>query len=388
MEERVMTPSVESPTMLTDVDLIVRLRALARDERRATVQLIAGLAEFERRQLYFAQGFPSLFTYCTDALHFSEHAAYTRMEVARTALRFPLVLERLEDGSVTLTAVRRLGAVLTEANHREVLAAATHKKKADVEMLVATLRPRPDAATIVRKLPPPRASGLALQTAPAASVSSPPGEPSSAASAVASTAASPVGSSTLSTVASTAAATAESAVLDTAAARSASPPASVSALAPDRYRIQFTASRAMHDKLRLVQALIRHRIPTGDVAAIFERGLDLLLADLSRTKCAATPYPRNQLTMAGRSRHIPAAVKREVWRRDDGRCAFVGTEGRCSERGFLEFHHVVPFAKGGPATADNIQLRCRAHNTYEAVQVFGPLLAREVAPAYSPACDG
>src|SRR5688572_17565690 len=134
MEERVMTPSLESPTMLTDVDLIVRLRALARDERRATVQLIAGLAEFERRQLYLAQGFSSLFTYCTDVLHFSEHAAYTRMEVARTALRFPLVLERLEDGSVTLTAVRRLGAVLTEANHREVLAAATHKKKGDIEL--------------------------------------------------------------------------------------------------------------------------------------------------------------------------------------------------------------------------------------------------------------
>lgn len=352
-----MTSSLESTTMLTDVDLIVRVRALVRDERRATAQLIAGLAEFERRQLYLSQGFPSLFTYCTDVLHFSEHAAYTRMEVARTALRFPIVLERLDDGSVTLTTIRRLGPVLTDANHREVLAAATHKKKADVELLIATLRPRPDAATIVRKLPTPRAPGLVLQPAAATEVPS------------------------LSAGPSTATPTAQHAVLNTPVSQSPPPPPIVGALASERYRIQFTASRAMHDKLRLVQALIRHRIPSGDPAAIFERGLDLLLAELSRTKFCAAAHPRNQPTVTGGSRHIPAAVKRAVWERDDGRCAFEGTEGRCPERGFLEFHHVVPFAKGGAATAGNIQLRCRAHNAYEAVQVFGPLIAREVGPA-------
>jgi hypothetical protein len=270
-----MTSSLESPHTLTDADLIVRVRALARDERRATVQLIAGLAEFERRQLYLSQGCASLFTYCTDVLHFSEHAAYARMEVARTALRFPVVLERLEDGALTLTTIRRLGPVLTEANHRDVLTAATHKKKGDIELLVATLRPRSDAATIVRKLPTPRASGLVLQPAPALCAPSHPVGPS------------------------TDTATPQPAVLDSPVSRSASPPPIVSPLASERYRIQFTASRAMHDKLRLVQALIRHRIPTGDPAAIFERGLDLLLADLSRTKFAAATYPRNQPTLGG-----------------------------------------------------------------------------------------
>ena len=53
-------------------------------------------------------------------------------------------------------------------------------------------------------------------------------------------------------------------------------------------------------------------------------------------------------------------------RRDEGRCAFVGRSGRCEERGFLELHHVVPFAEHGRATVDNIELRCRAHNAYEA----------------------
>jgi len=64
-------------------------------------------------------------------------------------------------------------------------------------------------------------------------------------------------------------------------------------------------------------------------------------------------------------------VRRAVFRRDEGRCAFVGAEGRCTATAFLEFHHVVPYARGGAATVGNIQLRCRAHNQHEAEQAFG-----------------
>jgi 5-methylcytosine-specific restriction endonuclease McrA len=75
--------------------------------------------------------------------------------------------------------------------------------------------------------------------------------------------------------------------------------------------------------------------------------------------------------VAAGSRHVPAEVKRAVWLRDLGRCAFVGTDGRrCNERGFVEFHHVRPYAAGGEATVENIQLRCRRHNGYEARVFF------------------
>jgi hypothetical protein len=65
-------------------------------------------------------------------------------------------------------------------------------------------------------------------------------------------------------------------------------------------------------------------------------------------------------------------VKREVWARDGGQCAFAGARGRCAEKGFLEFHHVRPFAAGGEAASENLELRCRTHNTYEAEQYFSP----------------
>ncbi|HEX7126283.1 MAG TPA: HNH endonuclease, partial [Thermodesulfobacteriota bacterium] len=90
------------------------------------------------------------------------------------------------------------------------------------------------------------------------------------------------------------------------------------------------------------------------------------------------------------SRHIPAAVRRAVWARDGGRCAFVSRTGRrCTERGFLEFHHVRPYAAGGAATVENIELRCRAHNGYEAERMFGPRgesQVREPGSVYATAC--
>ncbi len=98
---------------------------------------------------------------------------------------------------------------------------------------------------------------------------------------------------------------------------------------------------------------------------IFERALALLLKGLER-KIAALDHPRATRCADARSRHIPAAIKRAVWQRDNGQCAFKGHQKRCSETGFLEYHHVVPFALGGETSTANLELRCRAHNQYEA----------------------
>ena len=123
---------------------------------------------------------------------------------------------------------------------------------------------------------------------------------------------------------------------------------------------------------------MRHTNPKGDPAVIFDRALSVLLEQLEKAKHGHVARPRNsQRPARPGSRHVPSAVKRDVWTRDGGRCAFVGASGRCSETGFLEYHHLVPYADGGETVPANIQLRCRAHNAYEADQWFGPLLVRE-----------
>jgi hypothetical protein len=86
---------------------------------------------------------------------------------------------------------------------------------------------------------------------------------------------------------------------------------------------------------------------------------------------APTARPRQSRKQTEKGRHIPASVKRVVWERDGGRCTFVGTEGRCTETGCLEYHHLMPYAHGGPADATNLTPPCRAHNAYDARLVFG-----------------
>lgn len=140
--------------------------------------------------------------------------------------------------------------------------------------------------------------------------------------------------------------------------------------AGDVYTLSITVSRETRDKLTRAQELLRHAVPDGDVGAIFDRALTLLIAQVEKKKIGSARARRSRSSRR-RSRHVPMSVRREVWQRDGGRCAFVGPEGRCDERAFLEFHHVQPYASGGESDVANIQLRCQAHNQHEADVYFG-----------------
>lgn len=146
----------------------------------------------------------------------------------------------------------------------------------------------------------------------------------------------------------------------------------VTHVAPGRVRLHVTIDEETFHNLRRAQELLRHALPSGDLDRILDRAVGVLIADLERRRCARTDAPRSESTVApSSSRYVPAQTKRAVWARDGGQCAFVGTSGRCQERGFLEYHHVKPYSAGGLATEENIQLRCRQHNQYEAAAYFG-----------------
>jgi hypothetical protein len=270
--------------------------------------------------------------------------------------------------------VRLLAPHLRPDNFEALVSMAKERSKRDVEALVARLAPRPDVAVSVRKLPasPPSAAWRpAAQPARASATqeAAPSGPvpialPAPATQAHVPQTTSPVVDGDSQGVAS----------VPPAAAAPERPAyrAAVTPLAPERYRVQFTVGEATHEKLRRVQDLLRREIPDGDPGAIFDRALTLLLEDVARKKVALTSQPRNDRPAATRSRHIPARVKRAVWLRDGGRCAFVTSAGRrCHERAFLEFHHREPYAIGGEATVANIALRCRRHNLYEGELAFG-----------------
>jgi hypothetical protein len=330
---------------LSDHDLLGRLTALAGNERAASAELVAHLAALAARpSLYAARGYGSLFAYCTQALRLSEDAACNRIDVAGVARRFPMVLDLLASGALSLATVRILGPHLTEENHVAVLTKASGRSRPGVLELIAELAPRPDVAPSVRKLP----AGKSVPVAAA-----------------------PASARTNEAVAFPVTAAPAPAILTSPP----SPRPVIEPTAPERYRVQFTIGRESHDRLRRLQALLRREIPSGDPGAIFDRAVALLLEQVEKAKLGATTKPRpiRPGTDRSGSRHTPNHTKRIAWRQDGGRCGFVAADGtRCTEVAFLEFHHVEPYALGGPATPGNISLRCRRHNQYEAQRVFGP----------------
>jgi hypothetical protein len=119
------------------------------------------------------------------------------------------------------------------------------------------------------------------------------------------------------------------------------------------------------------QALLRHQVPSGDLAEVLDRTLDALLDKVEARKLGKTSAPRRARTGQAK-RYVPRAVRRQVAARDGMQCSFVAADGRrCAETGFLELDHVVPVARGGQASVDGIRVLCRAHNQYEAERILG-----------------
>jgi hypothetical protein len=321
---------------LSDEALVSAVARMAQGEREASASLIAHLAELWARRLHERAGYASLFTYCVGVLRHSESEAYARMKAAKVARRYPEVLGLLSSGRVSLTTLRLLAPHLTRENHGELFSAAEHKTKREVQRMLAQRFPLPPVPTSVRKLPAPRV--VPVQSAAALAASPVPNRTPQAEEHV--------------HVPST-------------------PLPLVLPLATDRFRITFTADAATCETLEMARDLLRHAIPNGDAAQVFARALEALVEDLVREKFAASDRPRVSRGQPDDSRNIPAEVQRKVYLRDRGRCAYVAPDGhRCGERAFVEFHHIDPYANRGLPTVENISLRCRAHNQYEAVDVF------------------
>ena len=104
-------------TSMEDRALLDAAKHLVIEEHLATAALLRALMEIDARRLYLGEGCASMFSYCTQVLHLAEGAAYNRIEAARAARGYPLILGLFEQGTITLTAVRLLAPHLTAENH-------------------------------------------------------------------------------------------------------------------------------------------------------------------------------------------------------------------------------------------------------------------------------
>jgi hypothetical protein len=237
--------------LLADDGLCRGLLTLVARDRSITAALLAHIAEFDARQLYLVAAYPSMFAYCVGHLKLSDEAAYTRIHVARTMRRFPMLFTALEDGRLNLTTVRRLSAHFTDANVAELIELATHLKTLEIDELIARKFPSPEPLRLDEGL----------------SALGPAREPESQPSAGGQLVLKQVGPPP---------------VL----------PERLKPIAPQRCGLQVTISGETHDKLRRAQDLLSHAVPDRDVAAVLDRALDALITQLEKRKFAVTERPR------------------------------------------------------------------------------------------------
>jgi 5-methylcytosine-specific restriction endonuclease McrA len=354
----------------TDGELLREFRALVLNDRRNTAELLAYIGEIQARGLFRDKGYASMFKYCVNELYMSEGMAWKRTQVARLARSLPVILDMIADGRLHLTAVVRLLPHRLARDFDQLLEAAAHKTKSELEQMLVARFPQPDARTVVAPLV---TSVQCQELVPEPVVGT--HVPADVDHAIRETARAETSSSTPAGECSIASGLSEP-TSGTPAPLSIEPPvhrARVQPLAPQRFAIQVTVGQATHDKLRRAQDLLGHQVAPGDLDQVLDRALDCLIRQLEHRKFAATERPRRARSRSTEGkRHVPAHVKRAVYQRDGGQCTFVGDSGRrCDERRDLEYDHVEPFARGGEATVAGLRLLCRTHNQFEAERTYG-----------------
>lgn len=301
---------------MPDDVLLGKVEAFAETERFSLVDLLFHLGELNERDACERIGYSSVFRYLTKHLGYSECDAMRRVRTARAARKYPSILRMIAAGELHVVSVSLLEPVLTSENHQALLRKAAKRTTREVERLVADLLPA---------LPEPRDSIRARPAAAPAEIQQAP----------------LLGFET-------------------------NPPAPASA--PERrVEFKFVASEEFRSWYEAARDLLRHRFPEARAEDVIGEALRRLV---ERERPGKTfrrgKAPRN-------TRRIAKSIEDEVWRRDGGRCAFVGPEGaRCGETAWLELDHVVPWALGGRSDdASNIRLLCRAHNQAEAKRLLG-----------------
>jgi hypothetical protein len=231
-----------------------------------------------------------MFAWCTEVLHLSEAEAYLRIAVARASREHPMLLDMLRDGRLHLSGIARLAPHLTRENRQRLLERAAWKSKRQIEELIAEISPRPDAPAVMRKLPEHRArgeqaSGRALGSDLARSSRELHPDGVAAAELVPER----VGSGG-----------SELCPERVEVPRTASPvrPARLEPLSPARYKVQFTASAQLHDKLERLRGLMRSSVPDGDLAAIIEAAVTEKLERLEARRFAKAKSPRKRLSQS------------------------------------------------------------------------------------------
>jgi hypothetical protein len=350
--------------MDTARDVADRLAALLRKEQGAMAEFLLALADFNRRRLWQTLGYSSLFHFLHRELGMSKGAAHYRKTAAELIQRVPEVVEPLREGKLCITSIIELAKVLTPENLEEVLPRFFHRSRQEAKAVSAELAPMEAAPhrTVVTALP------LAASTR-----TTPPAVPAPRALVAATmdrdAPADPTSGPVVQPV--------EPEVPPAPAPARAAPRTAAEPLTADLRRLHVTVSKRFMEKLEAARDALSHSHPGAAAEEILEAGLDLLLERAAKRKGLVkrprpAAVPAAAAVESANPRHVPAAVRREVFLRDEAKCQWpLADGGICGSTHQVELDHILPVGRGGRSTASQMRTLCRFHNDLAAREVYG-----------------
>ena len=381
----------KSEKRLSNGDLLARLMKSRAAEHAAQRSIVCDLAEVERRRLYLPLAYGSLFEFCTDYLNYSHSTAARRIRAARCIVRFPRMAGMFRREECDLTVLAAIAPVVTKENCAEIAQWLRGKSLREVEAFVQRRQPCRAVRDQVRQI---------FVMSPVSSAKR--GNEAAPGSADTTAGADKNCSDSTPSAGSKMAEVLDNKSLENCGVRSGSGNGSSEAtrsmgaapaervVAQRKFKIQFAVDPAFMEKFKRVRSLLSTKYPN---VSNFEMIFDILMTGYldrhspeSRMKKRERRGDRGagcgdhgesgkkgkKRTGAERTRHIPQSVRDEIFVRDGGRCAFTGTDGRrCEETKNLQIDHIIPYAKGGDNSPENLRLLCAQHNRLAAEHAYG-----------------
>ncbi|HET9597883.1 MAG TPA: HNH endonuclease, partial [Anaeromyxobacteraceae bacterium] len=142
----------------------------------------------------------------------------------------------------------------------------------------------------------------------------------------------------------------------------------------DTWSLRVTVDAALKKDLETLMGLLSHKLPKRELHEVVREAVRCAIEKHGKRKGAVEPARKRKASIEKppTRREPTTEVRRQVWKRDGGRCAWVGPDGkRCESTWQLEYDHVRPAALGGEASVANGRLLCRPHQLLSAEQTFG-----------------
>ncbi len=306
---------------IPDHELLVNISALAQSERLTVSKILHHLHEIERRRLYSELGCGSLFEYAVKHLQYSEGQAGRRIQAMRVLAELPEIEDKVTSGALSLSNLAQAQGFFRES--------AVFRSVGGRPVVVS----REEKLDVLRRLEHKTARDGMRELISLGGVAAMPRE--------------------------------RERVIDGA-----------------HSEVSFVMSEALKGKLEEVRSLLGPKGSGMGIAELIEELAEIGAATLRAKKFGKrretrTPTPESggvekalKSEVAGRDnqagrgssgrasnpRYVPAALKHAIWHRDGGSCR------NCGSRRGLNFDHIVPVARGGKATLDNLRLLCFACN--------------------------